>query len=197
MYLIFDVSAVSKPKDWKAPFSDTFSWPRMVHLSWILIDKKFKLQEDYDFIVESSTLYPKKIQNYCKIDKDDIDKKSEPLIDILNAFNKSLEGAKYVISFNLAFNENVLAAEYIREGLNPNIFQHERICLMQESTFYCKIPNSRGGYKWPTLTQLHAVLFQKVFTPPNNARADVIAATRSFIMMMKIGQLQDAFDEEE
>lgn len=194
-YLIFDCSAQGKVKDWKAPFSDTFAWPRLLHISWIVLDKDFKLVEDFDFIVKQDEI-SSEAKKLCKIDNDDIKNKSLPVEEIIDAFNESAEQVEFVISFNLNFNENVFAAECIRQSKNSKIFQAEKFCLMQESTFYCKLPGKRG-YKWPTLTQLHALLFKTAFTPPNNARADVIAATRSFIMLMKLGQLDDLFDEDE
>lgn len=194
-YLIFDCSARGKVKDWKAPFSDTFAWPKLMHISWIVIDKDLKLVEDFDFIVKQESNVSKAVQKLCKIDEDDIKSKSAPIETIIDAFNESLKQVAYVFSFNLNFNENVFAAECIRQSRTSELFTAEKFCLMQESTFYCKLPGKRG-YKWPTLTQLHARLFQKTFTPPNNARADVIAATRSFIMLMKIGELDDVFDED-
>lgn len=196
-YLLFDTSAAGKPKDWKAPFSDTFAWPRLVHISWIVLDKDFKPLHDFDYVVETNPEWDKKIKKSCKIDNDDVERKSIPLNDILNFFEESVKTVDYLISFNLNFNENVVAAEFIRENLTPSIFAKERFCLMQESTFYCKIPSRTGGYKWPSLTELHAILFKSRFSPPNNARADVIAAARCFILLMKVKALDDMFDEEE
>lgn len=196
-YLIYDTSAAGKPKDWKAPFSDTFSWPRLIHISWIVLDFEFKPQDDFDFIVEQKGELEKKLRTSAKIDKDDIEKKSKPLEEILDLFNESTQRVEHIVSFNQNFNENVLAAEFIRAGKTPDLFMKNRYCLMQESTFYCKIPSRTGGYKWPSLTELYAILFKSRFTPPNNARADVIATARSFIMLMKIKALDDMFDEEE
>lgn len=194
-YLVFDCSAKGKVKDWKAPFSDTFAWPRLMHLSWIVIDKDFKPIEDFDFVVQhENDKVSAEIMKLCKIDQEDIKNKSKPLEEILQAFSDSMEDVNFALAFNLNFNENVIGAEYIRTSLNSNLFKVEKFCLMQESTFFCKLPGKRG-YKWPTLTQLHAMLFQKTFSPPNNARADVIAATRSFIMLMKIGELDDLFED--
>ena len=66
---------------------------------------------------------------------------------------------------------------------------------MQESTWYCKIPGRGGKYKWPSLNELHAICFNQKFSPAGNARADVIAASRSFIKLMKLGQLEDMFED--
>ncbi len=197
MYLIFDSSAIDKPKNWKAPFSDTFSWPRMIHLSWIILDKDLKPTDNQDYIIKPEGFsMTETIQKNSRIDEEDISRKSQPLDHVLSAFDKSLGDAYYVLAHNLNFNENVLAAEYLRKGINHSLFRKTRICLMQESTFFCKLPSKRGGYKWPTLSELHAIIFQKSYSPPNNARADVIAATRCF-KALKLGrQLDDLFDDE-
>ena len=197
-YLIFDCSPVDKPKDYKALFTDTNAWPRLIHLSWIVLDKDFKPKEDFDCIIDPQGFkLTKAIQKRVKIDEEDFTKKAAPLEDVLAKFSASVEKVEFMIAHNLKMNESVVAAEYIRTGMDNPMFRTERICLMQESTYYCKIPNRRGSYKWPSLTELHAICFQQRYAPANNARADVIAAARSFIKLMKIGQLEDLFDEEE
>lgn len=65
---------------------------------------------------------------------------------------------------------------------------------MEEGTYYCKLKGFGGKYKYPTLPELHATCFSTSYSPPGNARADVIAATRCFIKMMKLGQLDDLFE---
>ncbi len=198
MYLIFDCSGIDKPKSWKAPFSDTFNWPRVIHLSWIILDKDLKPIDDFDHIITPEGFtFDEKIQKKCSIDQEDIDTKGAPLADVLEAFEKSLKEAQYVIAHNMNFNENVIAAEYLRKGIRHSLFLKERVCLMQESTFYCKLKGKGAGYKWPSLTELHAIIFQKAFSPPNNARADVIAATRCFKALMMGKQLDDLFDDDE
>jgi len=197
MYLVFDVSSIDKPKNWKAPFSDTFSWPRIIHISWIILDKEYKPLKDYDCVItpQGYSLSPS-IEKRCKITQEDIDTKGEKLEDVLKQFNESLQDAEYLFAHNMNFCENVLAAEYYREGVEHDLFKKERYCLMQESTFYCKLPSKTGGYKWPSLTEMHTIIFKQSYAPANNARADVIAASRCFIALMKIGAFEDIFDDE-
>ena len=47
MYLIFDCSALATATNFKANFTDTEAWPRLVHISWILIGEDYKIIEDY------------------------------------------------------------------------------------------------------------------------------------------------------
>ena len=196
-YLIFDATPISKPRDYKAPFSDTFAWPKLIHLSWIMLNEEFKPISDYDCIINPEGFsFDENIEKYAKIDKEDIESKGAKLEDVLKQFSKCVDDTEYVFAHNLNVSENVVAAEYLRKGINHNLFKAERFCLMQESTWYCKIPSKTGGYKWPTLRELHAVLFNQAYSPSGNARADVIAASRCFIKLMKLGQLVDLFDDE-
>lgn len=193
--LIFDASGVGRPKSFKAPVTDTFVWPRLAHLSWIILDENLKPLKDYDCIVkpEGYTFDEEKIK-YCHIDQEDIDKKGEKLEDILEKFKESIEETDFVWAHNLNLNENIVGAEFIRAGIRHNLHNAASYCLMQESTFYCKLPGKGGrGYKWPSLNELHAILFKKGYSPSNNARADVIASSRCFIMLMKLGELEDCF----
>ena len=196
MYLIFDCSANGTATNYKMPFSETRYWPRLIHLSWILLNKELKPIGDFDRIVkpEGFQITPE-VEKRSAIDMEDIEKKSVDIETILKEFNESANQCEYIFSHNLAFNENVLAAEYIRNTLDITMFKKERFCLMQEGTYYCKLPSKTGGYKWPTLTELHGKCFNTTYTPANNARADVIAAARCFIKLMKTGSLEDLFED--
>lgn len=195
MYLIYDVTPISKPRSYDAPFTDTFAWPKMIHLSWMLLDENLKPLEDFDCII-SGVGSSDAILKYSKLNAEEIERRGEPVEGVLETFAQTAEKAEYIIAFNNDVVEKVLAAEYMRKNMQPPFFIKERICLMQESTFFCKIPNPRGeGYKWPTLQELYALLFKQKYSPSGNARADVIATARAFIMLKKGGQLEDLFDE--
>jgi hypothetical protein len=38
MYLFFDTETTGIPNNYKAPASDSKNWPRLVQISWLLID---------------------------------------------------------------------------------------------------------------------------------------------------------------
>ena len=197
MYLIYDCTAVSKPVNLKAPFSSTSSWPRLLHLSWIVLNDQFKPIEDFDGIVLADNFkIDEEMMKYAKIDAEDVQKKGVDGDLLLKKFAESVEKVAYIFAHNLALNESILAAEHIRRGLEIPMFRKERFCLMQESTYFCKLPSKIGGYKWPTLSELHIACFHSTYNPLNNARADVIACTRSFIYLMKHKHLEDLFEED-
>lgn len=195
MYLIFDVSALAQKADFKANFTETQAWPRLMHISWIVLDKDYKPIEDCDFIAQPVDFeFDEKSMKKAIIDEEDIQKKSKPLEEILDKLYESVEKAEYIFAHNLNYNENIVGAEFIRQKKSINLFKKRRFCLMEEGTYYCKLKGFGGKYKYPTLPELHAKCFGTAFSPVGNARADVIAATRCFIKMMKLGQLDDLFD---
>ena len=112
----------------------------------------------------------------------------------LDAFRKAAEQAIYVFAFNLQYNENVVLAEFYRANMDHKLGQTERFCLMRESTYFCKIPGRRGGgYKWPSLTQLHGKLYNVGFEGAGNAKSDIMAISRCFNKLLTLGELDDLF----
>lgn len=197
MYLIFDCSGLATTTNFKANFTDTDAWPRLLHISWILLGQDFKPLEDFDCIViPNGFVIDEKSKEKAHIDDEDIAKKATELDKIMDQFTESASKTQYVFAHNLNYNENILGAEYVRLKKSINLFSKKRYCLMEEGTYYCKIPSKGGGYKYPTLPELHAMCFGQTYGPAGNSRSDVIAAARCFIKLKKTGKLDDLFDEE-
>jgi DNA polymerase III epsilon subunit-like protein len=195
MYLIYDCSSISKPTNFKASFTDVHAWPRMVHLSWILLGEDLKPIEDFDGIVKPEKfVINEDVLKHARIDQEDVDKKAIELEELLEKFTSSVRKASFLFSHNQNFNESIVAAEYMRAVMPNDMFKRDRFCLMHEGTYYTKIPARGGGYKWPTLNELHIACFKQAYAPTNNARADVIAAARCFIKLMKTGAFEDLFE---
>jgi hypothetical protein len=194
MFLLFDVSTNGKPKNWKAHFTDTFSWPKLIHLSWLLYDKKGELTEEGDYLINPTgfDLDPDSLQR-AGVDEDMLVKEGVPVRQALEAFDKALHEAIYVFAFNLQYNENVVLAEFYRANMDHHLSQAERFCLMRESTYFCKIKGRDGGYKWPSLSELHAKLYNTSFDGIGNAKKDVMAISRCFNRLLNLGQLDDLF----
>ena len=196
-FLIFDTSAIGAPRKWSAEPSDTFNWPRMVHIAWELYDKEGKLLESDDYIVKPDGFdITSENENMHGISYEMASENGKPLKEILEIFSEVIEKAEYVISHNLTFNQGVVGAEYYRKNLKYPFTYKECFCLMQESTWFCKLPGKQGRYKWPTLTELFMKLFGAKFEGANNAKADVLAASASFFRLLQLGQLDDMFDDE-
>jgi DNA polymerase III epsilon subunit-like protein len=57
---------------------------------------------------------------------------------------------------------------------------------MQSSTDFCKI-KGRRGYKWPSLEELHILLFGDTFESAHSALADVRACAKCFFELKRRG----------
>ena len=195
MYLIFDVSANGKPKDYKASPNDLFNWPRLIHISWIVLGEDLKPKRDFNCVIkpEGFSIADDVVKKHA-FDHEKAMAEGDNIKDVLKYFSDDVDEAKYLFAHNLNFNENIIAAEFKRAEMEHRIFASERLCLMHEGTFYAKIPNRRGGYKWPSLQQLHAAIFKQGYAPANNARADVIAASKCFIALHKVGAFDDLYE---
>lgn len=194
-YLIYDVSGHRAVTNWKAPFTDTFNWPRILHISWILLDENLKPIADYNAYAEQPELrVGEEMLESVHLEPEEYEANKTDVKLIMQRFADDIEKADYVFSFNQEYNENIAGAEFLRTGVKHTLFKKENFCLMRESTYYCALPGKGGKFKWPTLNELHAVLFQQKYTPSGNARADVIAAARCFIKLKKLGELEDLFE---
>jgi hypothetical protein len=198
MYLIFDTAAAGKPKSWKADITDTFNWPRLMHISWILLGKDLKPVEDHNYLITPQGFsVTEELAKNIHVEKEQFDKNGNDLKEVLEKLKQSSANAQYVFAHNLKLNGSILGAECYRNSMNNFLAHIESYCLMHEATYYCKLKSKTGGYKWPTLQEMHSIIFKQGFTPAGNARADVIAASRCFIALKKAGAFEDIFFDDE
>ena len=193
MYLIFDSSANGRPKSYKATLDDSFNWPRMLHLSWIILSEELKPTEDFDCIIKPEGFTPSgaSLKSH-HLQEETLSESQNTLKEVLEQFKKAVNQCQYVFAHNLKYNEGIVGSEYYRSSMSNPLIAADKYCLMQEATYYCKLPGKRG-YKWPTLQEMHSILFKQGYTPTNHARADVIAASRCFIYLKKARALEDIF----
>lgn len=198
MYLIFDTAAAGKPKSFKAEVSDTFNWPRLIHISWIQLGKDLKPIEDHNYLIkpEGFTL-TQELADKAHVEFEEFEKNGNDLKEVLLKLKVSSEKTEYVFAHNLKLNGAIVGAECYRKSMNNFLAHLESYCLMHEATYYCKIKGKTGGYKWPTLQEMHTIIFKQGFTPAGNARADVIAASRCFIALKKARAFEDIFFDDE
>ena len=70
---------------------------------------------------------------------------------------------------------------------NKVLLEKSFIDTKDVSTQYCAIPGGKGGgFKWPSLTELHVKLFSVGFSSAHNASADVDATARCFLELVRL-----------
>ncbi|MCE2613946.1 DNA polymerase III subunit alpha [Flavobacteriaceae bacterium D16] len=191
MYLIFDTETTGLPKRWDAPLSDLDNWPRCVQIAWQLHDEMGELLDQQDYLIkpEGYTI-PYDSEVIHGISTELAEQQGETLEVVLDHFREVLVKAKFVVGQNVGFDMNIMGAEFLRQGL-PNEMESLPVLdtCTEETALLCKIPGGRGGkFKLPTLSELHAFLFEESFVEAHNATADVEATTRCFFELIRRGE---------
>lgn len=194
MYLIFDTETTGLPRNYSAPITDLDNWPRLVQLAWQLHDHTGKLLSSGNYIVKPvGFTIPFNSEQVHGISTQRALDEGYDLEFVLHEFRKDIDKAYFLVGHNVSFDEKVMGAEFLRAKVASGIMDTPKIDTKDEGTEYCAIPNGRGGYKWPTLTELHKKLFGKGFEDAHDAAADVEATTRCFLELVLLGVTQVNF----
>lgn len=189
MYLFFDIETTGMPKNWKRPVSDTFNWPRMVRLSWLVYDEKQELLDSHSYIIKPEGYeIPYESERVHKISTEKARAEGVDLKAVLEKFSVAIRSAEYIIAHNMNFYEKAVGAEFIRKNVNHQLFSSERYCTMQEGTWFCKIPGKQGRYKWPTLTELHFKLFG---ARPASGHSALANTETCAVCFFKLNEIED------
>ena len=187
MYLFFDTETTGVPRDWKAPISDLGNWPRVVQLAWAVVDRhEHEVDRGTYLIKPQGFTIPRGAERIHGISTERTLGEGYPLREVLTKFSAALSRATVVIAHNLDFDEKVVGAEFLREGMPVALHQKRRVCTMMAGTDFCKLPGPYG-YKWPSLPELHAALFQSPYEESHDAAADVAACAKCFFALGRKG----------
>ncbi len=185
MFLFVDTETSDLPKRWDAPASDTGNWPHIIQLAWVVCDAdgnpgtpQSRLIKPNGFSIARSAFERHGISNeFAQANGVD-------LAPVLDEFVQALTDVTAIVAHNVSFDANVLGSELIRAGLRNVIDDKSLRCTMKEATDYCKLPGRiQGKYKWPSLTELHTILFGEAFDDAHDATADCLACMRCFLSL--------------
>jgi DNA polymerase III epsilon subunit-like protein len=188
-YLFFDTETTGLPKNWNASVNDFGNWPRLVQLAWVFyIDGNLIESKDYIIKPEGFKI-PEDSSKIHGITHEIAEKQGALLKIVLNDFASNITKADYLVAHNMSFDQMIMGAEFLRNGL-PNHFDVKKtICTKEASTNFCAIPsnNSFKKFKWPKLSELHIKLFGHDFDDSHNALVDVTATAKCFFEMKNKG----------
>lgn len=187
MYLFFDTETTGLPKNWRAPITDLDNWPRLVQIAWILADDQGNRLEIKDHIIKPEDFsIPQEAANVHGISTERALAVGVSLDKVLNTFAKLVDQADYIVAHNIAFDEKIIRAEFMRRNFATSFESKPKLCTMKSSTNYCQIPGNYG-YKWPKLSELHIKLFGEDFHGAHDASADINATDKCFWKMREYG----------
>jgi DNA polymerase-3 subunit alpha len=200
MYIIFDTETTGLPKRYNAPITDTDNWPRAIQIAWQIHDEWGTLIENDNFLIRPDGFdIPYDSEQIHGISTALAEQQGIDFSEALERFNVALQKAKFVVGQNVDFDINVMGCEFYRAGVNTPLVDMPVLDTCTELTAkLCQIPGGRGGgYKLPTLTELHEFLFNEPFNEAHNASADVEATSRCFLELIRKGHYPEtALDAE-
>lgn len=192
MFLIFDTETTGLPKRENAPLEELDNWPRLVQLAWQMhdISGSFIGAKNYIIKPEGFTI-PYAAEKVHGISTDKALSEGHDIKKVLAEFASDVTRSRLIVGHNIDFDINVVASEFLRNNIENDFLQKNKLCTKVESTDFCAIPGGRGGkFKWPNLAELHKKLFQEGFSDAHNASADVEATARCFLELLRLGVLK-------
>lgn len=186
-YLFFDTETTGVPKDYNAPASNTWNWPRLVQLGWILTDESGnEISSGNEIIKPEGFSIPSDASRVHGITKEVALRDGKPLKQVIESFLKDTKGIRCFVGHNVSFDQRVVGAELYRLGITDTVSTARSFDTMVAATDYCKIPGAYG-YKWPKLIELHRKLFGCDFEDAHDAMADITATKKCFFEMKRRG----------
>lgn len=185
MYIFFDTETNGLPKDWKAPVTDIDNWPRLVEIAWIAYDDNGNELSSATYIIKPAgfEISPTSAEIHG-ISQEKALKEGVDLETVLAEFGNLLSKAEKIVAHNIAFDENIVGAEFLRCGMENIIPSITKVCTMKQTVDFCAI-EGRYGYKWPTLSELYFKVFNKKLQNAHNALADIRATADCFWELRK------------
>lgn len=189
MYIFFDTETTGFPRNWKAPVTDLNNWPRMVQIAWVVYDETGNSTDEQNYIIQpEGYTIPRKVELVHGISTARAKAEGEDLAKVLEHFAETLMNIEMVVAHNIAFDEKIVGAEFLRKNITHSFYQKEMYCTMKNTTNIVRLPG-RYGYKWPSLDELHRFLFHETFAEQHNALADIRATAKCFWELKKRGRI--------
>ncbi len=187
MYLFFDTETTGLPGNWKAPVTDLDNWPRLVQLAYLYYDTNGNEISGGDFIIQPEGFtIPAQASRIHGITNERALREGQSISSVLQLFSSLVEEAGYLVAHNMSFDEKIVGAEFLRNGMPNSIASKRKICTMKQTTNFCAI-NGPYGYKWPKLSELHYKLFRTGFDEAHNAAVDITATAKCFWELRRSG----------
>lgn len=205
--LFFDTETTGKPtpETMRGEVSENFKeWPRIWQIAW----QEFELNSDgsYQLLAESSDHIQCPDGDWVAQEGNPVPINHEqcrigwPASAVFSSLAEEMHHVDLIVCHNLAFDSRFFESECHRlndEGwsfrLPPKKSQGKaKICIMTSSSKFCNLPKPDGkkGLKWPSLQELHTILFGEKYENAHDALADVQATSRCFFELVKRGVIQ-------
>ena len=193
MLLFIDTETTGIPTRRGASHTDVSVWPRIVSISWLLCRSASDVAcRAHHIIQPGGFTIPADASRVHGISTERALRDGRPLHSVLSELHGNIDSFRptTLIAHNIAFDRPIVLAEAFRLGIRSPLETLPTVCTMQASTGYCRIPRPSGGYKWPTLAELHRCLFGVELTAAHDAGNDVLAAMQCYFRLIELSVIR-------
>ena len=193
--LVFDTETNGLPEGFNPSIYDTEKWPYLLQLSYILYDvghNKILKQDDHTIKIPDSVSITKETTSINGITRRHCKLHGKSILEVLNCFNNIIKKADIILAHNVSFDKRIIMVECIRNKLFCNLSSQSgtyrpEVCTMKSGKKICKIektnPYGKIYYKYPTLSELHVTLFDRIPNNTHDATVDILICLRCFCQM--------------
>lgn len=195
--LVVDTETTGLPTSRNASIYNTHDWPYVIQLSFILYDTDVgEIIDKFDSLIainECVEISPD-AYNIHHISKNMCYEYGTDIKNALRSLNQQIAKCDIVVGHNISFDKQILIVEFIRNDITSNFPTKSMFCTMKRYKTLCNIKRQRlpkntddpnaspqEYIKFPTLSELHNVLF--MYNPKNlhNSYVDILICLRCYM----------------
>jgi DNA polymerase-3 subunit epsilon len=180
VYLIFDTETSDMVQRDLPP--DHEAQPRLVQIAAFLVDAEFSIRAEIGLLVKpAGATFAAGAVKVHGIAEETAERFGVPLPRALELFSSLCGNAQFAVAHNIAFDAQVMAIQYAREGLEDPLPALEQLCTMTLAQPLCGIERQRGpGFKPPTLGEAYRHFFRREIENAHDALVDARACLEIF-----------------
>lgn len=199
MYLFFDCETNGLIEGRDPSHTQTDKIPRLVSIAWILCDDKRKIHSIKKYIIKpDGWKIPTAATKVHGITTEMAEQEGTDIVTVLRDFEKAMEKAIFVVGHNIRFDIKVVAAEFYRNlygtRLDEKLYSKRYRDTMHVSRNFVAIPNKkRKGFKFPTLSEMYAKLYNEPLENAHDAKIDIKASIMCFWRLYDLGLVTEFY----
>jgi len=192
--LIFDTETTGLPKRRNANPEETYLFPYVVQLSWMVFNTgNNKLEKLKDKIIRlpKNIRIPPSATEIHGITQERMMMEGEPMDKVLDDFMRDVSSCTYLVAHNIEFDKTMIDVECFRHKFRKKLSECRKMeyCTMKKGIKICNIMKinpytKKKEPKWPKLIELHKVLFNTDPKNLHNALIDILVCFRCFYKMV-------------
>ena len=192
--LVFDTETTGLPKKRNASPEETYLFPYIVQLSWMVFDigtNKVTALKDKIVRLPKNITIPQRASEIHGITQEKMLGEGEPIDLVLDNFMRDVSSCTYLVAHNIEFDKNMIEVECFRNKFRKHLSEYRKMeyCTMKNSIKLCNIPKKnpytkKMELKWSRLIELHKTLFNSKPNNLHNALIDILVCFRCFYKMV-------------